>query len=153
QVEAAQVLLRLGERAVRRDRLAVLNADGRRLRQLTEVGAGLRLRVHADRHVLLRHRLLLFLAECLPATVLAVDQECVLHCVLLRRCRHYDERATPISTSGPKSPTRRPCRAVRSGCRTSGSAHKTGSPAGTDSWRASWPCPRPSLRRPRSRVR
>ena len=47
----------------------------------------------------------------------------------------------------------RPCRASRSGCRTSGSARTTGSRARTGSRRAAAPCPRPSPRTPRSRAR
>src|SRR5438876_6153381 len=83
QVEAAQVLLRLGEGTVGRQRLAVVDPDGCRLREISEIGAALRLWVTADRHVLLGHGLLLCLAELLPASFFPVDQECVLHVVSL----------------------------------------------------------------------
>src|SRR4029450_6847077 len=125
QVEAAQVLLRLGEGAVGRHRLAVVDLDGGRLGEIAEVGAALRLRVTADRHVLLGHGLLLFLAELLPASFCSVDQEGGGHFASFCRCRDYDERATPISTFARAARARRLCRAARFCC----CAYGRGTPA------------------------
>src|SRR5439155_22618872 len=84
EVEAAEVLLRLRERAVRRERLSVVDADRRRAREVAEVGAAAGLRTLGESHVLLHLPLLLLLAEPLPAVAGAVDQERVLHVCLLR---------------------------------------------------------------------
>ena len=88
QVVAAELLLRLGERAVGGECLVVLHADGgRRLRRLQRVAGDHRaavLEVLRERHVRLVDLALLLLAERLPAVLLAVDQQHVLHVVLLR---------------------------------------------------------------------
>src|SRR5262245_40538716 len=84
EIEAAEVLLRLRERAVGRNRIAVVDADGRGAGEVAEVGAALRLRPLAQRHVLLRLSLLLLGAQLLPAVAGAIDQERVLHGLLLR---------------------------------------------------------------------
>src|SRR6266536_2842865 len=98
EVEAAQVLLRLRERAVGGKGLAVVDADGRRARKLAQIGAAARLRPLAERHVLVHLLFPLLLAELLPAIAGAVDQERVLHVSSFGRLRGYDERDRPRST-------------------------------------------------------
>src|SRR5204863_9987154 len=83
EVEAAEILLRLRERAVGREGLSVLDAHRRRARELAEVGPASRLGPLAEGHVLLHLSLPLLVAELLPAVAGAVDQERVLHGVLL----------------------------------------------------------------------
>ena len=99
QVQPAEHLLRLGERPVGRQRLAVAHANRRRhVRRLQLVAAedagGL-----GEREVLLVDRRVLVVGPALPLGVAAVDEQCVLHASPpMDVCRRYDERAAAKST-------------------------------------------------------
>ena len=100
EVVAAERLLRLGERPVGRQRLAVADADGRR--GVAPAAARRRRGCPASpRLPRTRRRSPAAPPRCaLPSSVVAVDQQCVLHRLPPSVvCRLYDERAAPKSTS------------------------------------------------------
>src|SRR5262245_5670870 len=86
-VEAPELLLRLGEGAIGDGALAVTNANGRRRLGRVEPLAGkqrsLLLHLLGQGAVRLGYRLAVLLARCLTAGLVSVDRECVLHPQLL----------------------------------------------------------------------
>src|SRR5262249_7590083 len=88
QVVAAELLLRLGERAVGDERLTVPHADGRRrpgrLQRIARDHVSALLDRLGESHVGGHDLVLLVLGCALPAVLVAVDQTQVLHDVLLR---------------------------------------------------------------------
>ena len=166
---AAERLLHLCVRPVGHERLAVANADGRRVARGRELrsadhDAGLA-RFVRERAVLRVYGFPLVGGERVPAGCIAVDQCHELHALSFHVGFHTTTICWPPRSTAPGSAARRPkasaragssprpCRASRSGSRTSGSARTTGSRSCTGSAGAGASCPRPSPRSSRTRAR
>src|SRR5262249_35034755 len=88
--EAAEDLLRVGERAIGGERLPVLDADGGRALRRVQLPVGGDAGLFREREELAPNRLLLLVGqppELLGGTVSCVDQQCVPHRFLLQTKR------------------------------------------------------------------